>query len=167
MPGMFCTEAEPPESAESVSGAYVLSGPPELRKAALESVLQWRFRNASAGKTQKKGGRPRMMKSKHSRRFAAGSSRVVLLYWRPLDLKYLLGAPGVGTLSVTCAPLTCGLVNAVVRVMPVPEICAPAACAKVSGGAMVMVAPPAPPPPRPIPTTTADSEFAPLSIVMV
>jgi TonB family protein len=35
-----------------VADARVLSGPPELRKAALESVLQWRFANASAGEAQ-------------------------------------------------------------------------------------------------------------------
>ncbi len=35
-----------------VMDARVLSGPPELRKAALESVLQWRFANASAGTTE-------------------------------------------------------------------------------------------------------------------
>jgi TonB family protein len=39
----------------SVSDARVLSGPPELRKAALESVLQWRFANGRAGETQQVG----------------------------------------------------------------------------------------------------------------
>ena len=55
-------------------------------------------------------------------------------------LEYLFGAPGVGRLSVTCAPMACALVNAVVSVMPVPETCAPAACARVSGAATVIVA---------------------------
>jgi TonB family protein len=36
----------------SVADARVLNGPPELRKAALESVLQWRFANGRAGETQ-------------------------------------------------------------------------------------------------------------------
>jgi TonB family protein len=35
-----------------VADARVLSGPPDLRKAALESVLQWRFADAFAGETQ-------------------------------------------------------------------------------------------------------------------
>jgi len=34
---------------------------------------------------------------------------------------YWLGAPGVGTLRATCAPLSCALINAVVKVMPLPE----------------------------------------------
>lgn len=42
-----------------------------------------------------------------------------------LNLEYLLGAPGVGRSLTTCAPLACALVNALVSVMPVPEICAP------------------------------------------
>jgi TonB family protein len=36
----------------SVADTRVLNGPPELRKAALESVLQWRFANTAAGETQ-------------------------------------------------------------------------------------------------------------------
>jgi TonB family protein len=36
----------------SVADARVLSGPPELRKAALESMLQWRFADGRAGETQ-------------------------------------------------------------------------------------------------------------------
>src|ERR1035441_509183 len=83
------------------------------------------------------------------------------------DRKYLLGAPGVGTLLATCAPLACAWVNAVVRVMPEPETCAPAACADLSGAAMVMVALPPPLPPPVVAATTAVSWFAPLSMVMV
>jgi hypothetical protein len=59
--------------------------------------------------------------------------------------------------------------------MPLPETCAPAACAEVSGAATVIVAgvaaPPRPPAPPPLPpaleTTVAVSRFAPLSIVIV
>ena len=47
--------------------------------------------------------------------------RVSLWYW--------LGSPGVGRLSVTCTPFACARVNAVVSEMPLPETCAPAACA--------------------------------------
>ena len=36
----------------AVGGARVLSGPPELRKAALQSVLQWRFTHDAAGGTR-------------------------------------------------------------------------------------------------------------------
>ena len=43
--------------------------------------------------------------------------------------------------------------------MPVPETCAPAACAKVSGAATVIVAPPpGPPPPRPLPPAAAGGD---------
>ena len=88
----------------------------------------------------------------------------------------MFGAPGVGALVATGAPLACARVNAAVSVMPVPETCAPAACASVSGAATVIVAgvgapplPPPPPPPLPpaLETTTAVSGFAPLSMVMV
>src|ERR1043166_6418003 len=48
--------------------------------------------------------------------------------------------------------------------MPVPEICAPVACAILSGAATVIEAPPLPPP---VAATAAVSWFAPLSIVMV
>src|ERR1039457_2645464 len=88
-------------------------------------------------------------------------------------LSYLLGAPGVGTLSATCAPLACAWVNAAVRVMPEPETCAPAACADLRGAATVIVAPAPGPPPRPplpppvVAAITAVSWFAPLSMVMV
>jgi hypothetical protein len=57
--------------------------------------------------------------------------------------------------------------------MPVPDTCAPAACASVSGAATVMLAlragQPAGPSmsPREVETTTAVSRLAPLSIVMV
>jgi hypothetical protein len=60
--------------------------------------------------------------------------------------------------------------------MPVPETCAPAACADLSGAETVIVAPaqgpPLPPPgspeaPLPVAATTAVSRFAPLSMVMV
>ena len=37
------------------------------------------------------------------------------------ELKYWLGAPGVGTLFITCAPLACARIRAVVSVMPLPE----------------------------------------------
>jgi TonB family protein len=36
----------------NVSDAHVVSGPEELRKAALQSVLQWHFRGAEAGTTR-------------------------------------------------------------------------------------------------------------------
>lgn len=57
-------------------------------------------------------------------------------YWD--HLVYWLGAPGVGTLLTTCVPLACDLVNALVRVIPLPETCAPFACDLVSGVATVM-----------------------------
>jgi TonB family protein len=38
-----------------VSDARVLSGPPELRKAALQSVLQWHFTHDAAGSTRQVG----------------------------------------------------------------------------------------------------------------
>lgn len=40
------------DSAGEVSDAQVLTGPEELRKAALESVLQWHFTKDSAGSTR-------------------------------------------------------------------------------------------------------------------
>jgi TonB family protein len=40
------------DQAGNVADARVWSGPPELRKAALESVLQWRFANGNAGDTR-------------------------------------------------------------------------------------------------------------------
>src|SRR5512139_1147330 len=95
------------------------------------------------------------------------------IYRLPPGLSYLLGAPGVGRLTATCAPLACALVNAAVRVMPVPETCAPAACADLSGATRVIVALPpglpGPPGPKTLPmdATTAVSWFAPLSTVMV
>jgi hypothetical protein len=53
--------------------------------------------------------------------------------------------------------------------MPVPETCAPVACANLSGAAIVMVAegdaPPLPPPA--LDTTVVVSAFAPLSMVML
>src|ERR1017187_5166636 len=86
-------------------------------------------------------------------------------------LSYLLGAPGVGALPATCAPLACAWVNAAMRGMPEPETCAPAACADLSGAGTVVVAPAprrAPPlPPKVVAATTAVSWFAPLSMVMV
>ena len=58
----------------------------------------------------------------------------------------------------------------VARVMPEPETCAPAACAKVRGAATVMAARPGAPlpplPPKEATETTAVSWLAPLSIVM-
>ena len=48
--------------------------------------------------------------------------------------------------------------------MPLPETCAPAACARVSGAMTVMRAPPLPPAAA---ATTAVSSFAPVSIVIV
>jgi TonB family protein len=39
----------------AVSDARVVSGPPELRKAALESVLQWHFTHDAAGSTRQVG----------------------------------------------------------------------------------------------------------------
>jgi TonB family protein len=36
----------------NVADAHVLSGPPELRKTALQAVLQWQFANGRAGETQ-------------------------------------------------------------------------------------------------------------------
>ena len=61
--------------------------------------------------------------------FPEGDTCPSRVYMRGRDL-YWLGAPGVGTLLATCAPLACARVNAAVRVMPVPETCAPAACAE-------------------------------------
>ncbi|MGA2739662.1 MAG: TonB family protein [Bryobacteraceae bacterium] len=43
------------DSAGAVSDARVLSGPQELRKAALESVLQWHFTHDAAGGTRQVG----------------------------------------------------------------------------------------------------------------
>jgi TonB family protein len=40
------------DQSGSVADAHVISGPPELRKAALQSVLQWQFANGWAGETQ-------------------------------------------------------------------------------------------------------------------
>jgi hypothetical protein len=77
------------------------------------------------------------------------------VYIRDRGLEYLLGAPGVGTLLATCAPLACARVNAAVRVMPL--------CAKVSGTATVIVAPTPPLPPPVVEAATAVSWFAPLS----
>ncbi len=102
------------------------------------------------------------------------------------------GARGVGTPLETCAPPACCVVNAPVRVMPVPEACAPAACARVSGATlppvvettttvsrfaplwMEMVWPPVAPatgitvaPGVPTAAMTADSRFAPVSIIIV
>jgi hypothetical protein len=59
--------------------------------------------------------------------------------------EYLFGAPGVGTSPLTCAPLACAFASAALRVMPLPEIGEPAACAPVRGAATVMDAPPLPP----------------------
>ena len=50
--------------------------------------------------------------------------------------------------------------NGAVRVMPVPETCGPAACAKAGGAAMVIVAPPRPPLPPVVAANTAVSCFA-------
>ena len=77
-------------------------------------------------------------------------------YCRLLRMSYLFGAPGVGTCVATDAPLACGFVKPVVRVMPLPEICAPEACACVSGAVTVIVAP-APPRPPLVDATTAVS----------
>jgi TonB family protein len=49
--GTVLVEAVLDKSGE-VTDAHVLSGPPELRKAALQSVLEWQFANAWAGETQ-------------------------------------------------------------------------------------------------------------------
>ena len=43
------------DAAGVVSDARVLSGPPELRKAALQSVLQWHFTHGAAGSTRQVG----------------------------------------------------------------------------------------------------------------
>ncbi len=43
------------DAAGVVSDARVLSGPQELRKAALQSVLQWHFAHAEAGSTRRIG----------------------------------------------------------------------------------------------------------------
>ncbi|MGA2574760.1 MAG: TonB family protein [Bryobacteraceae bacterium] len=43
------------DAAGQVSDARVLSGPPELRKAALQSVLQWHFTQDAAGGTRQIG----------------------------------------------------------------------------------------------------------------
>jgi TonB family protein len=43
------------DTAGAVSDARVLSGPPELRKAALQSVLQWHFTHDAAGSTRQVG----------------------------------------------------------------------------------------------------------------
>jgi TonB family protein len=43
------------DAAGVVSDARVLSGPPELRKAALQSVLQWHFTRDAAGSTRQVG----------------------------------------------------------------------------------------------------------------
>jgi TonB family protein len=40
------------DQSGNVADAHVLSGPPELRKTALQSVLQWQFANGRAGETQ-------------------------------------------------------------------------------------------------------------------
>jgi len=40
------------DQSGNVADAHVLSGPPELRKTALQSVLQWQFANGLAGETQ-------------------------------------------------------------------------------------------------------------------
>ena len=40
------------DAAGNVSDARVLSGPQELRRAALDSVLQWHFANGAAGATR-------------------------------------------------------------------------------------------------------------------
>ena len=89
------------------------------------------------------------------------------VYIRDRGLEYLLGAPGVGTLLATCAPLACARVNAAVRVMPEPETCAPAGCADFNGATTVIVGLPPPLPPPVVEATTAVSWFAPLSMVMV
>jgi len=43
------------DQSGNVADAHVLSGPPELRKTALQSVLQWQFANGRAGETQQIG----------------------------------------------------------------------------------------------------------------
>jgi TonB family protein len=40
------------DQSGNVADAHVLSGPPELRKTALQSVLQWQFANGRTGETQ-------------------------------------------------------------------------------------------------------------------
>lgn len=40
------------DQSGNVADAHVLSGPPELRKTALQAVLQWQFANGRAGETQ-------------------------------------------------------------------------------------------------------------------
>ena len=64
---------------------------------------------------------------------------------------------------MTCAPLECARINAVVRVMPLPETCAPTACAWASGVLMPIKGGPQG---RRV-SITAVSAFAPLSMVMV
>ena len=59
---------------------------------------------------------------------------------RARALKYLLGAPGVGSSLLTGAPLRCARFNADFRLIPLPETWAPAACANLSGAATVMLA---------------------------
>jgi len=49
--GIVTLEATLDQSG-NVADARVLGGPPELRKAALQSVLQWQFANGLAGETQ-------------------------------------------------------------------------------------------------------------------
>src|SRR5258708_40286170 len=84
-----------------------------------------------------------------------------LLYW--------LGAPGVGALLAICAPLVGARRSGAVKVIPVPESSAPAACANVSGAATALVAPPSLPPlpPPAAEATTAASWLPPRPMVMV
>lgn len=83
-----------------------------------------------------------------------------------------MGAPGVGALVTICAPRECALAKALLKVMPLPETRASAACAFLSGAFSVMEAPEPPPPPKPrrprfTDATIAVSRFAPLPIVML
>jgi hypothetical protein len=76
----------------------------------------------------------------------------------------LFGAPGVGAPLATCVATACARTNAALSVIPLPEICAPAAWVRVSGAATVIVAPPLPPV---VATIRAVSSFGPLSMVTV
>lgn len=84
---------------------------------------------------------------------------------KPQDqgLSYWFGAPGVGAFLSICAPLACAWVNAALSVIPLPETCAPAACARARGPETVTVAPPLP---KLTAATVAVSLFPPSSIVI-
>src|SRR3569833_560940 len=76
---------------------------------------------------------------------------------------YWFGAPGVGTSPFTCAPSACARVNGPDSVIPLPDTCASTACGCVSGADTVIDVAPN----RLIESTSAVSESAPLSIVIV